>query len=290
MNYRHAFHAGNFADVMKHLALTRVFEHLKHKEKPFCFVDTHAGAGIYDLTAGEATRSGEWRQGIAKLLPEGTFELPSEVPDDLRNLINPYLAALHSTNAGNSGLLLYPGAGALARQLLRPQDRLVLNELHPEDVGLLKGSMRRDPRVRVLNLDGWTVVKSVLPPKERRGVMLIDPPFEQPGEFSRLEAALKEATDRFATGISVLWYPIKAGGQAEGFVKRMTDSKHKRLLCAELLTRHRDTPQGLNGSGLLIHNPPYGLDDQLRMLLEWLSACLSQGPGASSRVEWLTGE
>jgi len=313
MNYRHAYHTGNFADVMKHLTLVRVIEHLKLKKKPFRFIDTHAGAGLYDLGGDEAQRSDEWRTGIGALLTADTLEPSVALSSGLEELVQPYFDAVRSFNVGavpvvdqaplRSGqddcsapatvarrLGYYPGSGLLARHLLRADDRMVLNELHPEDVVALRRSVGRDQRVRILDLDGWTVVKSTLPPKERRGVLLIDPPFELAGEFKRLEAALGEATSRFATGVSLLWYPIKAGGASENFVRQMTKAGHKRLLCAELLIRHRDHVPGLNGSGLLIHNPPYGLDVQLETLLGWLGNQLGAGAGASSRVEWLAGE
>ena len=318
MNYRHAYHAGNFADVMKHLTIVRVIEHLKLKDKPFRFIDTHAGAGLYDLSGDEARRSGEWRTGIGALLDEETLAPTGLLQEDIEALVLPYFDAVRSFNAkceqvgdhdapefggpldqealrvqastSCQRLQHYPGSGLLARRLLRPQDRAVLNELHRDDVLKLRHAVGRDRRVSILDLDGWTVVKSTLPPKERRGILLLDPPFELIGEFKRLEAALAEATRRFATGISLLWYPVKAGGASENFVRQMAKAGHKRLLCAELLIRHRDHAPGLNGSGLLIHNPPYGLDAQLKVLLGWLSENLASGAGAGSRVEWLAGE
>jgi len=304
MNYRHAFHAGNFADVMKHLTLVRVIEHLKLKEKPFRFVDTHAGAGLYDLSGSEAARSGEWQAGIGALLSDGQLSLEG-VDDDVAALVRPYFDALTAVNEVNNSFALdrgdamemsspalrfYPGSGLLARHLIRRDDRIVLNELHPEDAEALRFSVRRDRRVRILELDGWVVVKSALPPTERRGALLIDPPFELKGDFKRLETALGDATARFATGISLLWYPIKAGGASESFVRQMTKSGHRRLLCAELLLRNRDAVPGLNGSGLIIHNPPYGLDTQLEKLLSWLVEHIGSQAGAMSRVEWLAGE
>lgn len=295
MNYRHAFHAGNFADVMKHIALVRVIERLKLKEKPFRFIDTHAGTGLYDLSASEAQRSGEWLDGVGAILADEGFAPDGVVPDsELAALLQPYFDVLSDVNNGQrskgNGLHYYPGAGEFARRLMRTRDRLVLNELHDEDAVELRRRMGRDERVRALHLDGWTAVKSLLPPKERRGVMLIDPPFEQAGEFKRMEAALKEAEERFASGVTMLWYPIKVGGAAEAFVNRMSKTDHRRLLCAELLVRHRDTVSGLNGSGLLIHNPPYGLDEQLQLILPYLVERLGRKAGAGYRVEWLVGE
>jgi 23S rRNA (adenine2030-N6)-methyltransferase len=295
MNYRHAFHAGNFADVMKHIVLVRVIEYLKQKPKPFRFIDTHAGIGQYDISGDEARRSGEWRDGIGRLLSGHGFAAQGVKPDsELASLLQPYLDVLSAVNGGQNGvdqpLRYYPGAGEIARRLLRPDDRLVLNELHPDDARAQRRHMAGDERVKTLQLDGWMLVKSVLPPKERRGVMLVDPSFEVAGEFQRLEAVLADATARFATGVTLLWYPIKAASGAEAFVKRMANSGYNRLLQAELLVRHRDTLQGLNGSGLLIHNPPYGLDEQLKLIMPYLSEKLGQQAGAGAHVTWLAGE
>jgi 23S rRNA (adenine2030-N6)-methyltransferase len=295
MNYRHAFHAGNFADVMKHIVLVRVIEYLKQKPKPFRFIDTHAGIGLYDISGDEARRSGEWRDGIGKLLcDEGFAARDVEPGSEIAGLIQPYLDVLSAVNGGQNGagqpLRYYPGGGEIARRLLRADDRLVLNELHPEDARAQRRHMAGDERVKTLQLDGWTMIKSVLPPKERRGVVLVDPAFEVAGEFQRLEMVLSDATERFATGVTLLWYPIKAASGAEAFVKRMANSGHKRLLQTELLVRHRDTLQGLNGCGLLIHNPPYGLDDQLKLIMPYLAKRLTQQAGAGAHVTWLAGE
>ncbi len=173
---------------------------------------------------------------------------------------------------------------------MRDDDRLVVNELHDADAVLLRRLMKRDERVRTLQLDGWMAAKSLMPPKERRGVLLIDPPFELAGEFARLERTLDEVVARFATGTTILWYPIKAGGESGSFLKRMAQSGHRRLLSAELLVRHRDTARGLNGSGLLIHNPTFGLDEQLQIIFPWLTEKLAQQAGAEWRVTWLVDE
>lgn len=300
MNYRHAFHAGNFADVMKHIVLVRVIEHLKQKDKPFRFIDTHAGVGLYDLTGDEAQRSDEWRDGIAAVLDLERFAAKDVAAGgQLETLLEPYFEVLRAVNGvhgpvaddhGGARLRTYPGAGEFARRLMRVDDRVVVNELHDADAAQLRRVMKRDERVRTLQLDGWMAAKSLLPPKERRGVLLIDPPFERAGEFGRLERALDEIVARFATGTTVLWYPIKAGGEAGAFVKRMAQSGHSRLLSAELLVRHRDTLQGLNGSGLLIHNPTFGLDEQLQVILPWLAARLGQRAGSGWHVTWLVSE
>ena len=291
MNYRHAFHAGNFADVLKHIVLVLVISHLKRKDTAFRVVDTHAGTGHYDLAADEATRTGEWRNGIARLLNADRDGRLSETTQDL---LRPYLEivlALNGPEARASGDLdRYPGSAEIARRMLRPQDRLIANELHPTDAASLRANLARDKRVKVLEHDGWQIVKSVLPPKERRGVVLLDPPFEVPGEFERLERALSDGTRRFAGGIYILWYPIKADGAAQRFVQRLAKSGQERLLMAELDIRDREAPQGLNGSGVIVHNPPFGLEAALRNLLPELTNCLQQDEAGRWQLDWLAGE
>lgn len=294
MNYRHAFHAGNFADVMKHAILVRVVEYLKRKPAPFRFIDTHAGIGLYDLGSEAATRSPEWRQGIGRLIaPDGLAPLPvTESEAGAVSLMTPYLEIVAAVNRGQgaSSLAYYPGSGEIVRRMLRADDRAVLNELHAQDGQMLDAQMRHDRRVKTLSIDGWRAVKSLLPPKERRGVMLIDPPFEAAGEFQRLETALGEGCRRFAGGIMMLWYPIKAGGDAERFKKRLAGGDVRRLLMVELMVRHPDQPGQLNGSGLIIRNPPFGLDEELKVIMAWLSSSLAQAAGAQGRVAWLVDE
>jgi 23S rRNA (adenine2030-N6)-methyltransferase len=294
MNYRHAFHAGNFADVMKHAALVRVIEYLKRKPAAFRFLDTHAGVGFYDLSSEAATRSPEWREGIGKLIAPGGLAPVAAEGEYARALalLAPYLELVAAVNRGQgaSALTFYPGSGEIARRMLRQDDRAVLIELRDEDAQILRQQMRHDTRVKTLSIDGWRAVKSLLPPKERRGVTLIDPPFEEGGEFHRLEAALRNGARRFQGGVMLLWYPIKAGGEAERFTKRLAGGEVRRLLMAELLVRHPDQPGRLNGSGLIVRNPPYGLDQELGAMITWLVALLGQAAGAGSHVTWLVGE
>ncbi len=294
MNYRHAFHAGNFADVMKHASLVRVVDYLKRKPAPFRFIDTHAGIGLYDLRSEAAKRSPEWREGIGRLIaPEGLAPFAGGADGvDAVPLMAPYFEIVAAVNRGQgaAALSFYPGSGEIVRRMLRQDDRAVLNELHAADAQVLGAQMRHDPRVKTLAIDGWSAVKSLLPPKERRGLTLIDPPFEEGGEFQRLEAALREGCRRFAGGVMMLWYPIKAGGDAERFTKRLAGGDVRRLLLVELLVRHPDQPGRLNGSGLIIRNPPYGLDQELEVMAAWLAARLGQAAGAQGRVSWLVGE
>lgn len=285
MNYRHIYHAGNFADVVKHATFALIIEHLKLKPAPFRVIDTHAGIGLYDLSAIEAEKTGEWRDGIGRLLSE-------RVPHEIAALLAPYLAAVMAENPGwqpGTDLTVYPGSPVLARNMLRRGDALVVNELHPEDAETLATVMARDKQAKVLHQDGWTALKAVLPPKERRGVILVDPPFEEPGELARLTSALTDAVRRFATGTFVLWYPIKDQRPVFAFRRELVDGGFEKLLSVELLIKPT-TGEGLAGCGLAILNPPYGLKEKLDVLLPYFAGIFAQAPGASSEVRWLATE
>lgn len=281
MNYRHAYHAGNFADVLKHAALSLVIEHLKKKETPFRVIDTHAGTGRYDLFSLEANKTQEWHFGIGKILE-------ADLPDDLAVILSPYLSAVRNCNAGNNTLTHYPGSPLLAKMLVRTQDRIIANELHPVDVEQLRTLFAKDKQVKVTALDGWTALKAFLPPKERRGVVLIDPPFEEAGERERLVAALKDCVRRFATGTVLLWYPIKALPPINAMLLQIADLKIPNVLNAKLFLKAPEDPQTLNGTGLVLLNPPFECDEKLRTLLPFLSERLGQHRSASWSLEWLT--
>ena len=289
MNYRHAFHAGNFADVMKHAVLALIIAHLKAKPKPFRVIDTHAGIGIYDLSSDEASRTGEWQDGIARIVAAASDDRLGE----LAPLLASYLAVVDRLQHGDT-LHRYPGSPALVSALLRSDDRLIANELHPDDSATLRRNLGRDKRVKVLSHDGWSVLKSTLPPKERRGVVLIDPPFERPGDFDRMVKALGDAVRRFASGIYVLWYPLKDEPAVARFKHDVSETGLPRLLVAELRTRAPGvgdtTGKILFGSGLLIHNPPFGLHEALATLLPGLARLLAQGGAGSSQLTVLRGE
>jgi 23S rRNA (adenine2030-N6)-methyltransferase len=278
MNYRHVYHAGNFADVLKHLVLTLVLEYLKQKPSPFRVIDTHAGIGLYDLASVEAQKTGEWRHGIGRLLAA------SDVPASVTAILAPYLSLVRAENAPGD-LTRYPGSPLLARRLLRTEDRLVANELHPEDCAALRRLFSRDAQTKVLELDAWIALKSLLPPKERRGVVLVDPPFEQPRELDRLLDGLVEATHRFATGIFLLWYPIKDPAPVAAFHRRARGLDLPKVLVVEQMIRGADDPQRLNGCGLLIVNAPYALAPALNAVLPFLAPLLAQGPGSGWRVD-----
>lgn len=283
MNYRHIYHAGNFADVVKHAVLALVIERLKLKDTPFRVIDTHAGTGAYDLSSEEAQRTGEWIGGIGRIF--GPSAMPLQAP--VAELLEPYFSAIRALNP--AGIVTrYPGSPRVARHLLRPQDVLVANELHPQDAAALRSEFRRDSQVKVMELDAWVALKALLPPKERRGAVLIDPPFEVPGEWGRMGTAMGEAARRFASGIYLIWYPIKDGDPVQQFSRTLVDAGFKKLLCCELTVRPRAS-QGLSGTGLLIANPPYELDRQLELLMPSLAGLLAVTGEGWNRVEWLAG-
>jgi len=271
MNYRHAYHAGNFADVVKHAVLALVIEYLKQKPAPVRLIDTHAGVGVYDLGGTEAGKTQEWQGGIGRLEAE-------PLPNDVAALLAPYLGVVRTTDG-------YPGSPEIARRLMRAGDTLVLNELHPADHAALVARYGHDARVKLLNLDAWVAVKALLPPPERRGLVLIDPAYEDKDEFAHLSRGLGQALRRFAHGAFLLWYPIKDMPPVEAFHRGLAGFGIRKSLRLELYTRAPDTPHRLNGCGLVAVNPPFTLEAQMRGLLPFLAGRLANGPGAGWLVE-----
>jgi 23S rRNA (adenine2030-N6)-methyltransferase len=282
MNYQHAFHAGNFADVHKHVVLTRILEHLRAKPAAFRVIDTHAGAGCYDLSGAEAERSGEWQGGIKRLLDAPRQELGAA-----RALLEPYLAIIAALNPDGS-LRSYPGSPLIAKALMRQQDRLIACELEPRAAALLKASLRGDPRAKVLALDGWMALNANVPPKERRGLVLLDPPYEETDEFARVPGALADAHRKWATGIYMLWYPIKERGAPDALAGRLRQSGLPKMLRCEITLGPPRAGIGLVGSGLIVINPPHTLEQDLRILLPALAQLFSKSAG--SRLDWLSKE
>jgi len=272
MNYRHAYHAGNFADVLKHAVLALILQYMTAKPQPLRVIDVHAGIGSYDLDSVEAGKTGEWQGGIGRVFG-------CELPPEAEALLAPYLDAVAALN-GPGQLRRYPGSPLLARALLRRSDALVANELHAEDFALLKGALHGAPNTKALNLDAWVALKSLLPPPERRGLVLIDPPFEAPDEFVRLSAGLEEALSRFASGTYLIWYPIKDTREVSRFLLDVRGLGLKKVLNVTLAVCARGTNPGLTETGLLIVNPPYVLAGQLGRLLPILSTLMGSGPGA----------
>ena len=280
MNYRHAFHAGNFADVMKHATLARILTYLMQKPAAFRVIDTHAGIGRYSLTGEEARRSPEWAEGIDRLL-KADLSVP------VRDLLAPYLGVVESENR-NGVLSRYPGSPLIARKLFREQDRLSALELHPADYRKLRDLFEGDIQVRVTELDGWLALNAYVPPKEKRGLVLVDPPFEEPGEFGRLVDGLAKAHRKWATGLYMLWYPLKEPREVNAFTAELKASGIARMLRAEL-TIGPPIAGRLYGSGLILVNPPFTLEAELKLLLPALAAALAPGTG-SHRLGWIRGE
>ena len=274
MNYRHAYHAGNFADVMKHTALVAVLLHLRKKQAPFAVIDTHAGRGLYDLSGTEAGKTGEARQGIASL---GDAPAGNEV-------LQTYLDTARSFGSGT-----YPGSPLIAAHLLRPQDRLVAIEKHPEECEALTTALKPFHKTRAVCADGYERLAVLLPPPERRGAILIDPPFEAPDEFAQMADALGNALRRFATGIYLLWFPIKTKSDADALSGEVLARGAAKLLRLQLDVG-ASAEGRLTQTGLLIVNPPYGFDAQMREALSALAAPLGRGRPAQWSVEWLAGE
>ena len=229
MNYHHEFHAGNFADVFKHAVLCRILHYLRTKPAAFRVIDTHAGAGLFDLSSSEASRSGEWHDGIEKLMA-------AQLPQALADLLSPYLEVVGALNE-RGRLRVYPGSPALARAWLRPQDRLIACELEPKTGAALTRNLQGDNRIKTLTLDGWVALNAYVPPNERRGLVLVDPPFEADNDFARLSMGLAEAHRKWPTGIYALWYPIKGRREPDALAKRL-----RRLALAKVL--RAETPGG----------------------------------------------
>ena len=285
MNYRHAYHAGSFADVVKHAVLCRIIAHLRQKPAAFRVIDTHAGAGVYDLTGPEAGKTCEWRTGIGRLVGEDAQPLP----DQARALLAPYLDAVASFNLSGK-LTAYPGSPALLQTMLRRQDRMIACELEPQAAAALLRQLRGDPRAKALAIDGWTALGAYVPPKERRGLVLVDPPFEQPEEFARLVRGLETAHRKWPTGSYLLWYPIKDPAEVAALTRRLSRTGTRKMLRVELIVPTASEDLGLRGSGLVVVNPPWTLHGELKVLLPALAAVLGRSGRPALTLDWLTGE
>ncbi|HET9190822.1 MAG TPA: 23S rRNA (adenine(2030)-N(6))-methyltransferase RlmJ [Rudaea sp.] len=283
MNYRHAFHAGNFADVFKHAILTGLIESLKAKQTPFHYFDTHAGAGRYDLHGDEARKTREHEAGVQRLLDAVRLPAPLHI----------YLNLVRALNSGNAAqdIAVYPGSPLIASLLMRESDRATLCELQADETAALKKLFAGDARIAVHQRDGYAAMDALLPPPERRGLVLIDPPFEaQEAEFDTIEAALAKALVRWPIGMYAIWYPIKLRQQTAAFLRSFARRKIPKVLCAELLLHPDNSALRLNGCGMVIVNPPWKFDRQLAELMPALRDHLAQGRFGQQRVEWLTGE
>jgi 23S rRNA (adenine2030-N6)-methyltransferase len=280
MNYRHAFHAGNFADVLKHAALVRILLHLREKPAAFRVIDSHAGAGLYDLSGPEASRTGEWRGGIGRLFG-------ASLPSELAALLTPYLDAVAACNAGGA-LCRYPGSPLIALSLLREQDRLTACELEPSAAADLKRTLRPDRRAKAVAIDGFVALNAYVPPKERRGLVLIDPPFERPDEFAALAQALVSAWRKWPTGVYLVWRPLKDRRGVASFDRALAAAGMRKTLRVDFDVGAREANgTGLRGAGLLVVNPPWRLADEFERMLSGLVPLLAQGQGGGFRLDWL---
>jgi 23S rRNA (adenine2030-N6)-methyltransferase len=278
MNYRHAYHAGNFADVLKHMVLVALVDALEQKASPFCYIDTHAGRGRYDLRGAEARKTAEADEGV------GVLKTASGLPP----LLWKWLDTVRACNEGDDSLRFYPGSPWIAAHLMRHGDSAQLCELHPEEAGALRQLFHHDRRVHVHQRDGYEAMKALVPPKEKRGVVLIDPPFEaQEAEFRLVEKALKGAMEKWPGGIYAVWYPIKLRSHVQPFHRWLTKCGAKRVLVAELLLRPDDSPLRLNGTGVAIVNAPWKLDEALRESLRLLPRLLGTPGESEYRLTWL---
>ena len=284
MNYRHADHAGNFADVLKHVVLALCLEHLKTKDKPFRYIDTHAGVGAYDLAGDEAERRAEWRNGVAKVLA-------GDPPDAVARALAPWRSVVEVMNASAS-LTVYPGSPEIAARLLREADRIQLCELHEADAVTLDARYARDNRVKVDHRDGYAALPALLPPRERRGLVLIDPPFEHRDEMAHMAEAALAAIERWPTGTYVFWRPLKDMWASERFDLGLAewliaeqDFEPEKILRADMWVRDLDKAGKLAGAGVMVVNPPYTLEVDLLAVLPWLCATLRQDEEAGWRLD-----
>jgi 23S rRNA (adenine2030-N6)-methyltransferase len=280
LNYRHAFHAGNFADVVKHALVCRLIEYLKRKDKPFRVMDTHAGRGRYDLDADEALRTGEAEAGIEAVRRSDVWD---------HALLAPYREAVEAAGA-ELGPQSYPGSPWIARHLLRRQDRLSAYELHPVDAKALAETFAGDVQVKTIELDGWLALGAHLPPKEKRGLVLVDPPFEESDEIERIVEGLRRATQRWPGGIYAVWYPIKQRVRLERFHQLLRESGIRDVVAADFYREPLRADERLVGSGLVVVNPPYTFRDEAQTTMEALLPVLGSGSAANCGILALAAE
>lgn len=269
LSYRHSYHAGNHADVLKHIVLTLCIESLKEKDKPFLYLDTHSGAGRYLLQSEHAEKTAEYLSGIARVWQQ----------TEILDLLNPYFTVLKYYNR-NVTLKYYPGSPLFAKQLLRNQDKLSLTEIHTSDYPLLRQEFSKDRRAQVLREDGLLQLKSKLPPESRRGLILMDPSYEIKDDYQKIPLALQEGYKRFATGCYLLWYPVVNRKQTQAMIDSIVDSGIKNILQIELAIRPDNNQKGMTASGMIVINPPWKLPGQMQTILPWLKSILDpQGTG-----------
>lgn len=279
LSYRHSFHAGNYADVLKHIVQLLILEALQQKEKGFLYLDTHAGAGLYSLQSFEAEKTAEFTEGIGYLWER----------DDLPEIVRHYLQQVKQVNPKDK-LNFYPGSPLLAANVLRPQDRAILTELHPSDYPLLRKNMQKFSNIQVKRENGFQQLKSILPPKERRGFVLIDPPYELKEDYQLVVDAIVEGYKRFATGTYAIWYPVVLRQQIKKMIHSFEATQIRKILQIELGIRSDSTQRGMTASGMIVINPPWKLESQMREILPYLSEVLAPAGTGHWSVNWVTPE
>lgn len=277
LSYRHAFHAGNHADVLKHAVLCACIDYLKKKDKPFTYHDTHAGAGQYPLQQAMMKKNEEYQTGITKLLA-----MPKGMPDALKR----YKQTVQACNP-HEALSIYPGSPLLVSKLLRPHDKMQLTELHPDDSARLNKLFAANKQVRVLKQDAWQGIKALLPPQLKRGMVLIDPPYELKHEYRDVVNGLKSAYQRFATGTYAIWYPVLERQSCERFMQQLKKTGIPAMLRLELSITEDLGGRGMTGSGMVVINPPWTLADEFAQVLPWLVKALQYEHRGSYKLEWL---
>lgn len=280
LSYRHSFHAGNHADVLKHIVLMLIIENLQLKEKGFYYLDTHAGVGRYRLFGDEAEKTAEFEEGIARLWERN--DLPPEVKR--------YVDQIKRLNYGGKALRYYAGSPLIAAQLLRPQDRALLTELHPSDFPLLRNNFKEYANIVTKRDDGFQQLKATLPPKERRGLVLIDPPYELKEDYDLVVKAVEEGYKRFATGVYAVWYPVVLRQQTKRIVRGLERSGIRKILQIELAVRPDSDQRGMTASGMIVINPPWQLETQMKSILPYLTEVLVPAGTGKWSLNWITPE
>lgn len=280
LSYRHSFHAGNHADVLKHLVLMLIIENLQQKEKGFYYLDTHAGVGRYRLFSEEAEKTAEFEQGIARLWQR----------DDLPEEVARYIKLIKQVNYGGKALRYYAGSPLIAAKMLRPQDRALLTELHPSDYPLLRNNFKEFDNVTTKRDNGFQQLKATLPPKEQRGLVLIDPPYELKEDYDLVVNAIEEGYKRFATGIYAIWYPVVLRQQTKRILKGLEKTGIRKILQIELAVRPDSDKRGMTASGMIVINPPWTLTQQMQNILPYLTNVLVPEGTGSWTVKWITPE
>ncbi|UAX42157.1 23S rRNA (adenine(2030)-N(6))-methyltransferase RlmJ [Pasteurella canis] len=280
LSYRHSFHAGNHADVLKHIVLMLIIENFQLKEKGFYYLDTHAGVGRYRLFSEEAEKTAEFEEGIGRLWQR----------DDLPEEITRYIQLIKKFNYGGKELRYYAGSPLIAATMLRPQDRALLTELHPSDFPLLRNNFKEFKNVTSKRENGFQQLKATLPPKERRGLILIDPPYELKEDYDLVVQAVEDGYKRFATGTYAIWYPVVLRQQIKRMLRHFENTGIRKILQIELAVRPDSEQRGMTASGMIVINPPWTLEQQMKKILPYLTQTLVPEGTGNWSVKWVVPE